>query len=196
MVQISASYRTQLLLQVSPLGLRHTTGHRQTLEEDKWKGLYQNSQVSFFNVTAVCLDNVCLYYTFVPTCIYKGRLSLRALSCCVRLWGSSSPSTMRNNSCCAFDVDSRGLQCFTMQPGHREKSVVLSYAIPIISCPVVDYIHSIFCVYSVMRLKLINFAPTNSPVCQLYSLLVLADERGFNVLQDVTNVVQGCGHHG
>lgn len=52
---------------------------------------------------------------------------------------------MRNNSCCALDVASRGLQCFTMQPGHREKSVVLSYAIPIISCPVVDFIHSIFC---------------------------------------------------
>ncbi|TNN29381.1 hypothetical protein EYF80_060470 [Liparis tanakae] len=35
-------------------------------------------------------------------------------SCCFS--GSSSPSTMRNSSCWALDVASRGLQCFTMHP--------------------------------------------------------------------------------
>lgn len=40
MVQISASYRAKLLLQVSTLGLRHTGSHGQTLEENKWKGLH------------------------------------------------------------------------------------------------------------------------------------------------------------
>lgn len=55
-------------------------------------------------------------YMFLLTCRYRGRLFLIALSCCVRWWGSSSTSTMRNSSCWALDVASRGLQCFTIQP--------------------------------------------------------------------------------
>lgn len=42
MVQISAGYRAELLLQVDPLRLRHTGSHRQTLQEhtskvSEWK---------------------------------------------------------------------------------------------------------------------------------------------------------------
>lgn len=47
-----------------------------------------------------------------------------------------------------------------------------------------------------MCLKYTGSAPTNSPVHQLQSLGVLADQRRFNVFHDVTNVVQGSGHHG
>lgn len=39
-------------------------------------------------------------------------------------------------------------------------------------------------------------APTNSPIGQLHPFLVLADQRGFNVFQDVTDIVQSSGHHG
>lgn len=37
---------------------------------------------------------------------------------------------------------------------------------------------------------------TDGPVDQLQAVLVLADQRGFDVLHDVTDVVQGSGHHG
>lgn len=42
MVQISAGYRAELLLQVDPLRLRHAGSHRQTLQEhtskvSQWK---------------------------------------------------------------------------------------------------------------------------------------------------------------
>lgn len=118
MVQISAGDRAELLLQVDPLRLRHAGGHGQTLQENisevsGWKHDHGH-KLSF--KTRVGQVIVLIVQGFALTCRYRGRLSLSALSCCVRLWGSISPSTMRNSSCWALDVASRGLQCFTMQP--------------------------------------------------------------------------------
>lgn len=47
-----------------------------------------------------------------------------------------------------------------------------------------------------MCLKYRGSALTHSPVGQLHSLLVLVDQGRFDMFEDVTNVVQGSGHHG
>lgn len=152
MIQISAGNRTELLLQVETLGLRDSGSHWQTLQENQlimserkhlntlqmdegckgWiSAARQSSSLNLLSPDHLRCDcdtqHSMHLYMFTLTCRNRGRLSLRALSCCVRLWGSNNTSTIRNSNCWAFDVASRGLQCFTKQPKPQTTVILTCY---------------------------------------------------------------------
>lgn len=96
-VQIPADDRAELLLQVGPLRLGQACSHRQTLQRNPFQ------KINATNCGLKPQPVVCSHHLSDGvdelTCRYRCRLSLSALSCCVTLWGSSRPSTMRKSSC-------------------------------------------------------------------------------------------------